>query len=56
MVGTYTYVYDYAGVLSDETMAHIDAMNASLFAQTGAQLMVQTGIHHRRGGYRGLRH
>lgn len=42
IVGTYTYVYDYAGVLSDETMAHIDAMNASLFAQTGAQLMVQT--------------
>ena len=42
IVGTYTYVYDYAGVLTDETMAHIDAMNASLFAQTGAQLMVQT--------------
>ena len=41
IVGTYTYVYDYAGVLTDETMAHIDAMNASLFAQTGAQLMVQ---------------
>ena len=42
VVGTYTYVYDNAGVLSDETMAHIDAMNASLFAQTGAQIMVVT--------------
>ncbi len=30
IVGTYTYVYDYAGVLTDETMAHIDAMNASV--------------------------
>ena len=42
IVGTYTYVYDHAGVLTDETMAHIDAMNASLFAQTGAQIMVVT--------------
>jgi uncharacterized protein len=42
VVGTYTYVYDHAGVLSDETMAHVDAMNASLFAQTGAQIMVVT--------------
>ena len=42
VVGTYTYVYDHAGVLTDETMAHIDAMNASLFAQTGAQIMVVT--------------
>ena len=40
IVGSYTYVYDYAGVLTDETMAHIDAMNASLFAQTGAQILV----------------
>ena len=42
IVGTYTYAYDYAGVLSDDTMEHIDAMNASLFAQTGAQIMVVT--------------
>lgn len=42
VVGTYTYVYDDAGVLTDETMAYIDGMNTSLFAQTGAQLMVQT--------------
>ena len=40
IVGAYTYVYDYAGVLTDETMEHIDAMNASLFAQTGAQILV----------------
>ena len=40
IVGSYTYVYDYAGVLTDETMEHIDAMNASLFAQTGAQILV----------------
>lgn len=42
IVGSYTYVYDYAGVLTDKTMAYIDGMNASLFAQTGAQIMVQT--------------
>lgn len=42
IVGTYTYVYDHAGVLTDKTMEHIDAMNASLFAQTGAQIMVVT--------------
>lgn len=42
IVGTYTYVYDNAGVLTDETMAHIDAMNISLFAQTGAQILVET--------------
>lgn len=42
IVGSYTYVYDHEGVLTDKTMAHIDAMNASLFAQTGAQIMVVT--------------
>ena len=42
IVGTYTYTYDYAGVLTDDTMEHIDAMNASLFAQTGAQILVVT--------------
>ena len=42
VVGSYTYVYDEAGVLSDKTMEHIDAMNASLFAQTGAQIMLKT--------------
>ena len=40
IVGTYTYVYDNAGVLTDEIMSHIDAMNVSLFAQTGAQILV----------------
>ena len=42
IVGTYSYVRDNAGVLTDDTMEHIDAMNASLFAQTGAQVMVVT--------------
>lgn len=42
ILGTYTYVYDNAHVLTDATMSHIDAMNASLFAQTGAQIMVAT--------------
>lgn len=42
IVGSYTYVYDSAHVLSDATMSHIDAMNASLFAQTGAQIMIVT--------------
>ena len=42
IVGTYSYVRDNAGVLTDDTMEHIDAMNASLFAQTGAQIMVVT--------------
>lgn len=42
IVGSYTYAYDYAGVLTDATMEHIDAMNASLFAQTGAQIVVVT--------------
>lgn len=42
VVGTYTYTYDHAHVLTDGTMDHIDAMNTSLFAQTGAQIMVVT--------------
>ena len=41
IVGSYTYVYDYSDVLTEKTMKHIDAMNASLFAQTGGQIMVQ---------------
>ena len=41
IVGSYTYVYDYSGVMTDETMRYIDGMNASLFAQSGAQIMVQ---------------
>ena len=40
VVGSYTYVYDHAGVLTDDTMEYIDAMNESLFAQTGAQIMI----------------
>ena len=39
--GSYTYTIDKENVLSDSTMRHIDAMNASLFAQTGAQIVVQ---------------
>ena len=42
VVGTYTYVYDHAGVLTDDTMQYIDAVNESLFAQTGAQIMIVT--------------
>lgn len=42
VVGTYTYVYDHAGVLTDDTMEHIDAVNESLFAQTGAQILIVT--------------
>ena len=42
IVGTYTYTYDRAGVLTDETMEYMDAMNASLFAQTGAQILTVT--------------
>ncbi len=42
IVGSYTYVRDEAGVLSTDTKAHVDAMNASLFAQTGGQILVQT--------------
>ena len=42
VVGSYTYVYDHAGVLTDSTMEHIDGMNTSLFAQTGAQILVVT--------------
>ena len=41
VVGSYTYVQDEKGVLSDKTCAHIDAINASLFAQTGAQIAVE---------------
>ena len=36
--GTYQYVMDSEGVISDDTKGYIDAMNASLFAQTGAQI------------------
>jgi len=39
--GSYTYVYDTAGALKNDTKEHIDAMNASLFAQTGAQIVVE---------------
>ena len=42
VVGSYTYVYDHAGVLTDDTMEYIDAVNESLFAQTGAQIMIVT--------------
>ena len=41
LIGTYQYIYDTQGVISKETAEHIDAMNASLFAQTGAQIAVE---------------
>ena len=40
VVGSYRYVMDSEEVISDKTMAYIDNMNASLFAQTGAQIAV----------------
>ncbi len=40
VVGSYRYVIDSEGVISDKTMAYIDSMNMSLFAQTGAQIAV----------------
>ena len=40
VTGSYQYVMDSQGVISQDTMAYIDAMNASLFAQTGAQILV----------------
>ena len=39
--GTNHYVLDSQGVISASTAEHIDAMNDSLFAQTGAQIVVQ---------------
>ncbi len=39
--GSYTYVYDTEQVLSSSTCQHIDAINASLFSQTGAQIAVE---------------
>lgn len=42
VMGSYAYVLGgRADVLSNDTRAHIDAMNASLFAQTGAQIAVE---------------
>jgi uncharacterized membrane protein YgcG len=41
IVGSYTYVNDTQGVLSADTCEHIEAMNTSLFAQTGAQIAVE---------------
>ncbi len=41
VVGSYTYVMDQENALSAKTSAHIDAINASLFAQTGAQIAVE---------------
>ena len=41
VTGSYTYIYDTQHVIDADTCAHIDAMNASLFAQTGAQIAVE---------------
>ena len=40
VVGSYRYVMDSEGVISEKTMAYIESMNISLFAQTGAQIAV----------------
>lgn len=41
VVGSYQYVLDDQNVIADDTKAYIDAINASLFAQTGAQIAVE---------------
>lgn len=41
ITGSYQYVLDTEDVISDQTMTYIDAMNHSLFAQTGAQIAVE---------------
>lgn len=41
LTGSYTYVLDEEGVLKDKTKEHIEAINVSLFAQTGAQVAVE---------------
>lgn len=39
--GSYNYTIDKVDVISEKTRAHIDAINTSLFAQTGAQIVVE---------------
>ena len=41
VIGSYTYVRDYSGVMQKDTIEYINAMNTSLFAQTGGQILVQ---------------
>ena len=41
VTGSYTYVLDERNVVSDKTGEHIDGINVSLFAQTGAQIVVE---------------
>ena len=41
IVGSYTYTIDKTNSISQDTAAHIEAMNNSLFAQTGAQIAVE---------------
>ena len=43
--GSYQYTFDTEDVISEKTMEYIDAMNASLFAQTGAQIVVASLGH-----------
>lgn len=40
VTGSYLYVYDTEGVITEATKSYIENMNASLFAQTGAQIVV----------------
>ena len=41
VLGSYQYIYDTEGVISEKTAEYVDAMNASMFAQTGAQIAVE---------------
>ena len=41
IVGSYQYIRDTEGVIDKETAEYIDAINVSLFAQTGAQIAVE---------------
>lgn len=41
VTGSYQYIYDTEGVISQDTMEYVEAMNQSLFAQTGAQIAVE---------------
>ena len=43
--GSYQYVLDTENVISADTKEYIDAMNHSLFAQTGAQIAVEEIPH-----------
>ncbi|SFP35860.1 Uncharacterized membrane protein YgcG, contains a TPM-fold domain [Oscillibacter sp. PC13] len=41
VVGTYQYILDTENAVTEKTKEYVDAVNASLFAQTGAQIAVE---------------